>query len=83
MAFSLGRLSAWVGRATRQVVRLVLAVLLPLLLSLVYLLGVGLTFAVVAVFDRRRLRGGWGRRQGWWVAARGYEGSRKEMLRQS
>jgi hypothetical protein len=83
MGFSLSSLRAWVGRTSRKIVQLVQAVLLPLLLALVYLVGVGLTFVVAAVFDRRLLRGAWGRRQGWWVEARGYEASRQEMLKQS
>ena len=77
------RIKSFLDTLTRVLIRAVQKVLLVVLLSLLYVVGMGMTVALAALFDRRLLGRTAKDAPSFWVEADGYEADRAALLRQS
>lgn len=77
------RLKKLLERLTRALIWVVQKVLLTLLLFVIYVVGVGLTLVLAALFGRRLLRGQRKDQETFWVDAVGYEARKEDLFRQS
>jgi hypothetical protein len=68
---------------TRVLLRIVQKVLLVVLLSLLYVVGIGLTLALAVLFDRRLLGRTLKGAPSFWIETEGYQADRAGLLRQS
>jgi len=80
---NIARLKSIIKKATWNLIRSIQAILMFLLLTIIYFLGFGITFIVMAVFKPRVLRGARENDASFWVTAQGYEADLKDSMRQS